>query len=239
MPIPLTFFRLLTADQAEWLDADGSIQRGPLTDLAPQASGASLILIAPGEAVTLHRALLPSPKRSTWARAIPYALEDQVAEDIETLHFALSALPDGAHLPAAVVAHDALRGWLDRCNQAGLTPTAIVPEPLLLPWREGEWSVLLEPQRVVVRTGSWEGFATERDLLELLLNQALVEAGDAKPQRLRVWGGTLSPLAATDVELLREDGPPEPLQWLASSYLPTKVINLLQGAYSRQAHWGR
>ena len=239
MPVPLILFRLLPADQAEWLCADGSVQRGPLTDLAHQTIGASLILIAPGEAVTLHRATLPSPKRSTWARAIPYALEDQVAEDIETLHFAFSALPDGAYLPVAVVAHDALRGWLDRCNQAGLTPTAVIPEPLLLPWREGEWSVLLEPQRAVVRTGRWEGFAAERDLLELLLNQALAEAGDAKPQRLRVWGGSLPTLATTNVELLREDGPPEPLQWLASAGQPAQAINLLQGPYSRQAHWGR
>lgn len=239
LSIPLTLFRLLTSDQAEWRGPDGAVQRGPLADLVGHAAGAQLLLIAPGEAVTLHRVPLPSQKRSTWARAVPYALEDQVAEDLETLHFAFSALADGAYLPVAVVAHDALRGWLNRCDQAGIAPVAVIPEPLLLPWRDGDWSVWLEPHRAVVRTGRWEGFAAERDLLELLLNQALVEASDAKPQRLRVWGGSPPTLAEADWELHREEGPTEPLQWLATVYQPTQVINLLQGVYSRQAHWGR
>lgn len=56
------------------------------------------------------------------------------------------------------------------------------------PWREGDWSVLLEERRAVARTGRWDGFATERDVLELLLSRAMTEAGDAKPRRLRVWG---------------------------------------------------
>ena len=238
MPAPLWFFRLLTSDQAEWLSPNSAAQRGSLSELAAQAMGARLLLIAPGEAITLHRVPLPSRKRSTWARAVPYALEDQVVEDIETLHFALGSMPEGDHLPVAVVSRDALRGWLVTCAQAGLAPAAIIPEPLLLPWQEGDWSILLEERRAVARTGRWDGFATERDLLELLLNQALTEAGDAKPQRLRVWGDPLPTLTETGVEPCAEDSAPEPLQVFANAYQPAAVINLLQGDYSPRSHWG-
>ncbi|MBK8535984.1 MAG: type II secretion system protein GspL [Candidatus Competibacteraceae bacterium] len=239
MPAPLAFFRFHSPDQAEWLLPDGTVQHGTLTELVPHVIGARLLLIAPGERLTLHRVPLPSRKRSTWARAVPYALEDQVAEDIETLHFALGIAPDGDRLPVAVVAHDTLREWLEACTQAGLTPAAVIPEPLLLPWQEGDWSVLLEQRRAVVRTGRWEGFATERDLLELLLNQALAEAGDAKPQRLRVWGSPPPELAEAGLEAVVEDTLPEPLRLFAAGYSPIPALNLLQGPYSRQAHWGR
>ena len=148
-------------------------------------------------------------------------------------------MPEGDRLPVAVVNRDALRGWLDVCAGAGLVPAAVIPEPLLLPWQEGDWSVLLEERRAVVRTGRWEGFATERDLLELLLNQAIAEAGDAKPQRLRVWGNPPPALTETGLEPRIEDSPPEPLQVFASAYQPATVINLLQGVYSPRAHWGR
>lgn len=239
MPAFPAFFRFHTPDQAEWLLADGTVQHGTLTELAHHHAGARLLLIAPGERLALHRVPLPSRKRSTWARAVPYALEDQVADDIETLHFALGVAPDGDRLPVAVVAHDTLRGWLETCTQAGLTPAAVIPEPLLLPWQEGDWSVLLEERRAVVRTGRWEGFAAERDVLELVLEQTLAEAGDARPQRLRVWGGPPPELAASGLEWTVEDTLPESLRLFATGYQPMHTLNLLQGPYSRQAHWGR
>ncbi len=239
MPISLCFFRLLAPDQAEWSFSTGVVRRGALTELAAQAAGARLLLIAPGEAVSLHRVPLPSRKRSTWARAVPYALEDQLVEDIEALHFALADKPEDGHLAVAVVNRDTLRGWLDACAAAGVVPAAIVPEPLLLPWQEGDWSIVLEARRAVARTGRWDGFASERDLLELLLSQAVAEAGVAKPQRLRVWGHPPPALAEVGLEPRIEDSAPEPLQVFASAYQPATAINLLQGAYSPRAHWGR
>lgn len=239
MPAPLCFFRFVSADEAEWLRPDGEVQRGPLADLSSQSDGARQILVAPSEAVTVHRLALPSRKRSTWARAVPFALEDYLVEDIETLHFALGGTVDGGYLPVAVVDRILLSAWLETCDQAGLTPAAVVPDSLLLPWQNDEWSVLLEARRALVRTGRWEGFATERDNLALLLAQALAEAGETKPRRLRVWGAPATELAETGIELSPEDTPIEPLALFASSYQPATVLNLLQGGYSRQAHWGR
>ncbi|MEZ5577795.1 MAG: type II secretion system protein GspL [Candidatus Competibacteraceae bacterium] len=239
MPAPLCFFRFVSADEAEWLRPDGEVQRGPLADLSSQSDGARQILVAPSEAVTLHRLALPSRKRSTWARAVPFALEDYLVEDIETLHFALGGAVDGGYLPVAVVDRILLSAWLETCDQAGLTPAAVVPDSLLLPWQNDEWSVLLEARRALVRTGRWEGFATERDNLALLLAQALAEAGETKPRCLRVWGAPATELAETGVELSPEDTPIEPLALFASGYQPATVLNLLQGGYSRQAHWGR
>ena len=76
-------------------------------------------------------------------------------------------------------------------------------------------------------------------LQELLLKQALAEAGDAKPQRLRVWGDPPLELADAGLEPQIEDSAPEPLRLFATGYQPASTINLLQGPYSRQAHWGR
>ena len=145
---------------------------------------------------------------------------------------------DGGYLPVAVVDRILLSAWLETCDQAGLTPAAVVPDSLLLPWQNDEWSVLLEARRALVRTGRWEGFATERDNLALLLAQALAEAGETKPRCLRL-GAPATELAETEVELRPEDTPIEPLALFASDYQPATVLNLLQGGYSRQAHWGR
>ena len=116
MPAQSFFFRLLSSEQAEWRRPDGGIRRGALSELAAEAAGARQILVAPGEAIMLNPVIVPSRKRTTWARAIPYALEDQLVEDIEALHFVLGNTPEGDRLPVAIVNHSALRAWLDVCH---------------------------------------------------------------------------------------------------------------------------
>lgn len=239
MPISLSFFRILPAEQGEWLRPDGAVHCGPLTELANPPGNARLILVAPSEAITLHRVPLPGRNRALWARAVPYALEDQLIDDIETVHFAMASVPDGERLPVATLGHAVLRGWLETCAQAGLTPTAVIPDVLLLPWQDGDWSVLVENGRAVVRTGRWEGFALERESLHLFLDQALVEAGDAQPRRLRIWGSPPPPLTASGTAWQVEEAPGEPLQLFAVGYQPSTILNLLQGPYSRQTQWKR
>ncbi len=108
---------------------------------------------------------------------------------------------------------------------------------MLLPWQEGDWSVLPDGQRIVVRIGRWAGFVTEPETLDWFLNQALVEAGDAKPQRLRIYGSP--PPVTLDIEWQVENGPSELLQCFAAGYRAETVLNLLQGPYSRQTPWKR
>ncbi|MBL8259276.1 MAG: type II secretion system protein GspL [Candidatus Competibacteraceae bacterium] len=242
MPAQLVFFRFLSQDRIEWRYADGRIRRGAPSEWAAETVGARQILVAPGEALMLNSVAVPSRNRATWGRAVPYALEDQLIEDIESLHFALGSAVDGERLPVAVIGHAALRAWLDVCAQHGLTPVAAIPEPLLIPWREGEWSLLLENRRAVVRMGLWAGFSTERDMLGLLLDRVLSEGGNAKPTGLRIWGwdaASFSEPALSGCERQIETEPGEPLALFASGYQPGATLNLLQGPYGRQTPWGR
>jgi general secretion pathway protein L len=116
-------------------------------------------------------------------------------------------------------------------------PVAVIPDTLLLPWQEGDWSILPDGQRIVVRTGCWTGFVTEPETLNWFLNQALVEAGEAKPQRLRIWGSP--PPSMLDRAWQIENESPEPLQRFAAGYRPEAALNLLQGPYSQQTPWKR
>ena len=83
-------FRFVSADEAG-LRPDGEVQRGPLADLSSQSDGARQILVAPSEAVTLHRLASTQPQAFHLARAVPFALEDYLVEDIETLHLRWAA----------------------------------------------------------------------------------------------------------------------------------------------------
>jgi general secretion pathway protein L len=224
-------------EQAEWLAADGTVQQGTLADLAGQHDARRLLLIAPGEAVVLSAVTLPFRQRAKRLQAIPYALEDQLADTVEDLHFALGD-SQGLTTVVAAVRRNVLDGWLAACSEAGLNVAAVLPEPLLLPYSDDAWSLLLDGERAVVRTGPWQGFAGDHNTLALHLQLALAEAGESPPTRLRLWGEAPPALAELGLELHQEATQPQPLAVFAAGYQPT-TLNLLQGSYSRQANLSR
>jgi general secretion pathway protein L len=231
-------FRFSATDQVEWLAEDASVQQGCLAEMASYVNNSRPILIIPGESLLLTQAKVPGRQRATRTKAVPYALEDNLAEEVENLHFAIGELLMERDIPVAVVRHHTLQSWLETCTQEGITPAAVVPDILLLPYEDGAWSLLVENERAVLRIGPWQGFASERDNLPLLLQLALAEASEKAPQRLQVWGEATAELTHLGIPLQPQNLSHKPLQVFAAGYQGVLPINLLQGPYRYRAHPG-
>ena len=233
-------FRFSGSDQVDWMADDGAPERGSLADLAVQAAGQRMVLAAAGEAVILTQAQVPGRNRATWMRAVPYALEEHLAEDVEDMHFALgAATPDGV-VSVATMHRETLSGWLAACADANIVPSAVIPEPLLVPFDNDTWTILVDGRRALVRCGPADGFACELDCLPVLLELTLAEAGEHPPQRIRVWGGELPEQLSLPVETSVEEVTIRPLAALAAGLAGSPpTIDLLQGAFSRRTHIGK
>lgn len=232
-------FRFVDADLVEWLTEDGQTTQATLSEFSNTiTSSHQPLLVIPGEMVMLKRVDVPGRNRATVLKAIPYALEDNLAEDIDTLHFAVGPMQPKEPIPVAVIRHEILQGWLKACGDAGITPAAAIPDSLLIPYENDAWSLLLEEDRGILRLSLWEGFVIEQANLELLLDMALTETAEGAPSHLRVWGETPPELANLALET-RLEGESNPLATFAAGYGQTTSINLLQGPYSRQAQLGK
>ena len=92
--------------------------------------GASWTLVLPVEAVTSCAVNLPTRKARWLRQALPFAVEELLAEEVELMHLALGEqLADGRHRVFAV-RRSWLAGWLALCSTA---PQAIVVDADLLP----------------------------------------------------------------------------------------------------------
>ncbi|MEM0954133.1 MAG: type II secretion system protein GspL [Pseudomonadota bacterium] len=138
-----------------------------------QSRRAPMVFAAPGGDVTLREISISAAERRHIAKSLPFLLEDEFAGDIEDLHFASRPLGK-LTLGVAACTHDAIHRWQQLLGDLPMAGQW-VPEPLLLPWQPGELCLVIEQDKVVVRSGENEGFTAERDLCAAML-AALPEA---------------------------------------------------------------
>src|ERR1700685_2217700 len=83
------------AEQASWIVADArgvAIEApagGPLALAQPAAAGRHVCVLVPGTDVLMMEPELPTKAGAKLAQMVPYALEEQLADDIDDLHFAI------------------------------------------------------------------------------------------------------------------------------------------------------
>ncbi|MEX0899965.1 MAG: type II secretion system protein GspL [Gammaproteobacteria bacterium] len=219
--------------EASWAPADavgrllGTTQHGTLSAAAGMARDRRVVALVPAEQLMLTEVSVPGLRGPRLRQAIPFALEDRLATDVDEIHCAIGAMTgDGLH-QVAVVEHRVMQAWLDAFREAGLSVAAIVPDCLALPWGgDGEVTVAITPDRVLVRDGEARGFACERALLEPMLAG---RANGMPATRVGIVDTTPVPsvLAGTPVTTLH-DGL---LAWLAPQAI-APPLDLLQGRYA-------
>jgi general secretion pathway protein L len=241
--------------QATWLVCDslGRIvmpqQRGTLLQAAGLGGSRRVCVLVPAGDVVLTEADVPVKSGVKVQQVVPFALEEQLAEDVDSLHFAVGKRPaEGARTPVAVVSRALMGEWLAELHDAGLTPEALYAESELLPANPGQSVGLLDEDCAIVRPAGGAPLTLPIDALA----EALTVSSPHPDQMVateRTGSGLVLYTGAAEwhqrsheVEAIRDrfdgikvqlltDGP---LALLAQR-LPTaaaSAINLLQGPYA-------
>ncbi len=206
--------RFLTDDpgRMDWLritgdgDLPGKVDTGTPETFAESRKRGQIILLLPGTETLLLTAQLPKGTSRQIAHALPFAVEEQLAEEVEQLYFVPGPRGPDGNTPVAAVRREWLHKVLQILEEAGIQPSWAIPEPLLLPWEEGSWSFLDEGDRVVLRYGEYGGMTVEREMLPVILPRLLHEQVAGEPPRMRIWArreaeGLSEYLASLDLEV--------------------------------------
>lgn len=165
--------------------------------------GGPATVLVPTEQVRLLAIDLPLASRAKRLEALPFAIEDQIAEPIESVHLALGAEIAPKRYLVGVVRHDVMAGWVDAAEEVGLGHAAMVPDALALPRpAEGEWAVELDADRTMVRAGDGTGFAVPPAMLQAVWQAADRPAarsyGAPLPAEMMAGGSTIAPEALSE-----------------------------------------
>jgi len=238
------------AELATWLvvDARGAPisppQSGPLGLAAARAPGRRVCLLVGGAEVLLAEPEVPVKAGAKLPQLVPYALEEQLAEDIEELHFALGKRSgESNRIPVAVVARALLDGWLAELRGAGIEPDAVYADSELLPENPGQAVALLEGDMVSVRPPGGTPVTLPADALgeALEIARSGAESSGTGARGLILYTGAAEwQQHSAQVEAARPhfDGirvqllAGGPLALFAQQLPSAAAINLLQGSYA-------
>lgn len=234
----------------------GSLFHGDLREAAAQAAGARVMVLVPGEDVLLAQAELPEMKGAKLARAVPYALEEQLAADVEDVHVAIGNRDTQGRVANAVVQRQTIESWLADLKAVGLQPDVLSPEVFGVHWDTDSdsihWTLVIDGSRALLRTGPQTGLAFDTENIIPVLQATLDEAGEQLPSMLSVvtCGDELfdSPPGKNELMAMCEQRSVEVSfqqfddssnLLLARGFDESNAINMLQGDYSRKEQLGK
>lgn len=215
---------------------------GSLEQLKTQIGQSKVHVLIPGHHVLLSDVEVPSRKEKQIRAAIPYALEDRLAENISAVFFALGSIGKQGPVPVASVSKAYLRSVLDTLNEAGIQPMTIVPDMLCVDESAGDWCVLQANDRCLVRINENHAFSCPAKDLIVYIRAALENSDVDTPNTLT----NIAPAVSDELRLLLEthgitmQHSPDITQsakMFAKAVSDGVPINLMQGEFAAKSAW--
>ena len=254
--------RMGAGASASWVAVDdtgailGDVGTGTLADAALAATSRQAIVLVLAPALEVMRASADLPLRSgpRLLQALPFALEEQLAEDVDALHFAPGIRADDGPLPVAVVRRVLIEEWIARLAAAGIRPARLYSEADAVGSMPNTMTLLVQDDIAILSPADGPPATVDASAAATVLELCI--AGDVEgeterdPMHVVIYGDetslaeleprleSLRPrLASLDLRAL-VDGP---LPRLAAQIVTSPGVNLLQGEFaprsSLSAYW--
>jgi type II secretion system protein L len=139
--------------------------------------GRRVLLLLPNEEVSLTSVNIPSKNKKQLQQAVPFALEDSLADDIEDLHFSVHQDSNSSHAQVAIINRATLTKHIEMLRSKGMTAHFVLPELLTQEYTKECWSLVYNKgsngSNVSVRLAEYEGFSCDESMLDIFLTEQL------------------------------------------------------------------
>ncbi|WP_346807943.1 type II secretion system protein GspL [Enterobacter chuandaensis] len=141
-----------------------------LDALAEHPLAARVCLLLPASSMVFRHFTLPK-KVASQATAFSWMAEETLIGDMDNLHWTVLN-KKGAEVDAVAIDADLLRGWLSRCQEAGLKVIQALPDAWLLPVTAGGSTLVAQDDSYWLRLSPHVASEMEASLLPLLMQKA-------------------------------------------------------------------
>jgi len=238
---PLHWLILSSSDNE--IIASGTLNNASeLTQLTEKADHRAVTVLVPSCDLILRSLKVPSKSSRATRLAVPYMLEDDVAQDVEQLFFAYadvesqeqdSKSDDNCFI--AAIDRTLMQQWQQWFVDAKITCKKMVPDVLALPLVDSGCSAIVLDEQVLIRQGAWQGMTVDfaawsvlsRQLINEADNQDTAESNEQESLLVNAYSSLPCGASGLNIQAMPEE---LPLALLAQ-HAANQSFNLLQGEF--------
>ncbi len=249
-------------EPVQWIAVDsggarlGDPESGSLLEAGAAIGDRDVIVLVPSAEVLTTSIDIPVKGGTRLQAALPYALEEFLADDIDKLHFAAGRKRSSGRTPVSVVSHERMQDWTGALAEANIQASSVIADSYGLARIPGTVSMLLLENQIFINDGNqtemvMEGVSPADALAAIGVlddggEPASEDAQASKARHLLVyceaadeerfqqdWIAMRQELDSVDVKLLADGVLPR----LAVTVATGAGVNLLQGKYGTKREY--
>lgn len=164
----------------EWVKLDGALvdSFGVVNHINEYPIGEdNAVAVVPGRYVVAHQLNLPAKTRRQFEAAVPYALEEQLSEEVDEYHFVSVNWKADQDTLVYVVSRNKMLEWRDLANENQITFNQLLPDYQLLPAHDvGDFTVDASNEELRIRASNGFGASLDRDLIDFWMADVALDS---------------------------------------------------------------
>ena len=240
----LIHYNIENAQQATWAlcnndgELTGKITTGTLAELSEASADRTSVVLLNSHCLHINQLQLPTQNLQKLLKAVPYAIEEYIADDVEDFHFVVAR--NSSFTSVVGIKKATLNNILQVFHDAGINPEKIIPDALCLAADDGEqWACLNYKKDSYLQTDVRNGLIISHDILPYIIDSKLHDEKQDKPKKILLFSEQDDATAFdqlkekvidddADIELINIVYNSHPLVVFCGNYKRAMPLNLLQ-----------
>ncbi len=169
----LIHYNIEDPHQATWAlcndagELTGKISSGTLEELSEAAAKHHTVVLLNSQCLHISQLQLPTQNMQKMLKAVPYAIEEFIAEDIENVHFVIAKNKHNDLMSVVGIDKATLQNIIQIFQQASIIIEKIIPDVLCLAANGQQWVCLNYLDTTYLQTDRLNGMAVSTRITTL------------------------------------------------------------------------
>jgi len=239
----LIHYNIDKTHQATWSlcndagELTAKITTGSLDELSELAAKHATVVLLNSQCLHISQLQLPTQNMQKMLKAVPYAIEEFIAEDIENFHFVISKNKHSDKTSVVGIDKTTLQNIIQIFQQANIVIEKIIPDVLCMAGdaNNRQWVCLNYHENSYLQTDILNGIVLSHDILPYVLTNMLQDENQIIPERILFFNEQEDSSAFDElkienknIELINVVYNTHPLVVFCGFYKQALPLNLLQ-----------
>ncbi len=189
----LIHYNIDDAQQATWSwcndagELTGKITTGSISDLSKAASDQRAVVLLNSQCLHINQLQLPTKNLQKQLKAVPFAIEEFIADDIDNFHFVVANNKHNDYTSVVGINKKTLENIIQIFESAGINIEKIIPDTLCLAASSKQWVCLNYKNTSYLQTDITNGMIVANDLLPYIVTNKLQDESLSAPEKILLF----------------------------------------------------